>query len=320
MSTKTTKGINKWAWISISLVIFVVLIPACIYIAIDRENKVLDEATRQRLGGSYITLSAGVTHYDLNGPKDDNMVVLIHGATIPMWIWDPQVESLTKAGFSVLRYDLYGRGYSDRPHIEYNRDLYRNQLLELLDQLGLKEPVDLVGMSLGGAIATDFTANYPERVRYLILTAPVVNSVNNDSSIKMLRVPIIGDFLMRLVAVKTMTKRASALVEDMSNAQEYKQHLQEQITYEGFEQAALSMFRGDIMRDCRDAYRAVGKQSRKVLLIWGTKDSDISREMIDEIQKAIPTVQLHVLEGIGHQLNVESAEKVNDLVINFLSN
>ena len=85
----------------------------------------------------------------------------MHGATIPMWIWDPQVESLTKAGFSVLRYDLYGRGYSDRPHTEYNRDLYRSQLLELLDQLGIKEPVDLVGMSLGGAIATDFTANYP---------------------------------------------------------------------------------------------------------------------------------------------------------------
>jgi pimeloyl-ACP methyl ester carboxylesterase len=136
----------------------------------------------------------------------------------------------------------------------------------------------------------------------------------------MLRIPIIGDFLMRLVAVKTITNRASALVENMSNAQEYRRRLHEQIRYKGFEKAALSMFRGDIMKDCRDAYRAVGKQSRKVLLIWGTEDSDISREMIDEIQEAIPTVQLHVLEGIGHQLNIESVQKVNDLVINFLNN
>jgi len=96
--------------------------------------------------------------------------------------------------------------------------------------------------------------------------------------------------------------------------------LQGQITYKGFEKAALSMFQGDIMRDCRDTYRAVGKQNRKVLLVWGTEDSHISQEMIDKIQKAIPTVQLNVLEGIGHQLNVELIQKVNDLVINFLEN
>jgi pimeloyl-ACP methyl ester carboxylesterase len=312
------RGVSKWVWVTIAIVLAVLLIPTAIYIATDREKKVLDEATRQQLGGSYAKLPDGVTHYELTGPKDGQVVVLVHGATIPMWIWDPQVEALTKAGFRVLRYDLYGRGYSDRPDADYNREFYRKQLLALLDNLGIKKPVDIIGMSLGGVIATDFTANYPDRVHYLVLTAPVVNSVKKDTSIKMLRIPVMGDFLMRLVASKTMTKRASALVEGMGNSEDHKKSLQEQITYEGFEKAALSMFRGDVMRDCRDAYRSVGKQDRRVLLIWGTEDTDISREMIDEIQKAIPTVQLYVLEGVGHQLNVESVQKVNDLIVDFL--
>jgi pimeloyl-ACP methyl ester carboxylesterase len=312
------RGVSKWVWITIAIVLVVLLVPTAIYIAADRENKVLNEATRQQLGGTYAKLPDGVTHYEFAGPKDGQVVVLVHGATIPMWIWDPQVEALTKSGFRVLRYDLYGRGYSDRPDADYNREFYRKQLLALLDNLGINKPVDLIGMSLGGAIATDFTANYPDRVHYLVLTAPVVNSVKKDTSIKMLRIPVMGDFLMRLVASKTMTKRASALVEGMGNSEDRKKLLQDQITYEGFERAALSMFRGDVMRDCRDAYRAVGKQNRRVLLIWGTEDTDISREMIDEIQKAIPTVQLYVLEGVGHQLNVESVQKVNDLVIDFL--
>ncbi|MBM3166520.1 MAG: alpha/beta hydrolase [Chloroflexi bacterium] len=318
MSAKKGTGLGKWAWITIAIVLAVLLIPTAIYIAADREKKTLDEAARQQLGGSYVTLSNGVTHYQLAGPKDGDVVVLVHGATIPMWIWDPQVEALTRAGFQVLRYDLYGRGYSDRPAASYDRQFYRKQLLELLDNLDIKKPVDLAGMSLGGAIATDFTANYPDRVRSLVLFAPVVNSVKKDTSIKMLRIPVMGDFLMRLVATKSMTKRASALVEGMSNSEQRKQSLQEQITYEGFERAALSMFRGDVMRDCRDAYRAVGKQDRKVLLVWGTEDSDISRDMIDEIQKAIPGVQLYVLEGVGHQLNIESVQKVNEAVIDFL--
>lgn len=86
MSTETTKGISKWVWISILIVILVLLVPACIYVNLDREDKVLNEATQQQLGGTYVTLSSGVTHYELDSTKNGHVVVLVHGATIPMWI------------------------------------------------------------------------------------------------------------------------------------------------------------------------------------------------------------------------------------------
>jgi len=42
-------------------------------------------------------------------------VALVHGFSVPYYVWDPTAPELARAGFRVLRYDLYGRGYSDRP-------------------------------------------------------------------------------------------------------------------------------------------------------------------------------------------------------------
>src|SRR5919109_740116 len=63
-------------------------------------------------------------------------VVLVHGFSVPFFIYDPTFEFLTRAGFRVLRYDLFGRGFSDRPKARYNIDLFVRQLGELLDGVG----------------------------------------------------------------------------------------------------------------------------------------------------------------------------------------
>ena len=74
-------------------------------------------------------------------------------------------------GFRILQYDLYGRGYSDRPDVNYNLDLYINQLSELLAVLSIRNPIYLVGWSLGGMIAVGYTAKYSNKIEKLILIA-----------------------------------------------------------------------------------------------------------------------------------------------------
>jgi pimeloyl-ACP methyl ester carboxylesterase len=51
-------------------------------------------------------LSNGVVHYELTGSEDAPVVVLVHGFSVPCYVWDPTFEALTEAGFRVLRYDL----------------------------------------------------------------------------------------------------------------------------------------------------------------------------------------------------------------------
>ena len=313
---------KRHAWWNV-LIIFVVIMliimtPLSLYATSDIETKDLDDTARTQAGGSYVTLPQGVTHYELTGPENGSVVVLLHGATIPMYGWDAQVKPLTDAGYRVLRYDLYGKGYSDRPSGDYTQAFYRKQLADLLDALKIKQPVDVIGHSMGGGLAVDFTANYPERVKDLVLVAPMINSIKNDTSIKLLKLPVLGEFLMRLVATKSISERAAQLVQKSPKAAEYAKMFKDQTQYKGFEQATLAMFRSDAAADYTADYETVGKQDRPVLLIWGTTDSDISPEMVQSIQKALPNVQFKQLEGAGHDPQVDMPDQVNSLILDFL--
>jgi alpha-beta hydrolase superfamily lysophospholipase len=76
-----------------------------VYWIFDPEVNELNETTRGKLSGTYVSLSDGVTHYKLEGPEKGRVVVLVHGGTVPIWTWDKQIPNLIKAGFKVLSYD-----------------------------------------------------------------------------------------------------------------------------------------------------------------------------------------------------------------------
>src|SRR5436190_18671571 len=108
------------------------------------ETKELNEETRSSAGGSFIQLPGGITHYEMSdsshllegeGPEARSPIVLIHGFSVPYFIYDHTFEFLSRSGFHILRYDLFGRGFSDRPHAPYNLDLFVQQLADLLDAL-----------------------------------------------------------------------------------------------------------------------------------------------------------------------------------------
>lgn len=113
------------------------------------ETKELNEVTRAEAPGDFIELPHGRTHYELSKSNEKQPVILIQGFSIPYYIWDPTFQALSDTGLNVLRYDLFGRGYSDRPRVEYSLDLFVDQLFHLVRELGLGVPLDLVGLSMG---------------------------------------------------------------------------------------------------------------------------------------------------------------------------
>jgi len=317
--SSASKHHGWWTAIIICVVILLIIItPLSLYATANVETKDLDDAARAQAGGSYVKLPEGVTHYELTGPEDGQVVVLIHGATIPMYLWDEQVEALAKAGYRVLRYDMYGRGYSDRPDGDYSQAFFRKQLLDLLDALKLKQPVDIVGVSMGGAMAVDFTAGYPDRVKDLVLIAPMINSLKNDTNFKLMRLPLLGEFLTRLIAVKVMSERAAELMQKSPKAAEYAKQFKDQTRFKGFERASLAAARSDAWADYTADYEKVGRQDHRILLIWGTADNDISPEMVQAMQKALPNVEFKQLDGVGHDPQVEVPDQVNSLILDFL--
>jgi len=109
---------------------------ACVYIVLscwwhNLEREEITDSVRHAASGNFAHLSDGFTHYKIAGLGSSRTVVLIHGFSVPYYLWDKTFDPLGRAGFCVLRYDLYGRGLSDRPHGHYSADLYDRQLLDL---------------------------------------------------------------------------------------------------------------------------------------------------------------------------------------------
>jgi pimeloyl-ACP methyl ester carboxylesterase len=304
----------KWKRLPILLALMIIVLVGLYYI-LDPEKNELNETERTRLGGTYIKLSDGTTHYNLEGQDDGEVVVLVHGATVPMWAWDKQVKVLKDAGFKVLRYDMYGRGYSDRPEVTYDQELYQKQLLELIDKLGLAEQFDLIGDSLGGGTAINFTAQNPKRVRKLVLISPLINNFKVPS---FFRIPILGEFMARLIGIRVITKRFVSLFENNPESEKYTKLFMEQTTYKGFQQSILSMLRNDAVGDYSDSYQVVGNQKRDILLIWGTEDTEITNQMISDIQSLIPHLKFKPVESVGHGIVFQKPDTVNNIIISFL--
>src|SRR5882762_5619014 len=112
----------------------IVIILFVVFVATNnkQETKALDDVARNNAPGQFITLSDGVTHYQEFGPNSGKNVLLIHGGGIAGFeVWNNTIPFLVSKGYHVLAYDLYGRGYSDRPDVEYTPELLARQASEL---------------------------------------------------------------------------------------------------------------------------------------------------------------------------------------------
>jgi len=312
------RGMLKW----ISILILVLIIAAAVYpFAIgDMEALALDDAARAAMPGkTFVRLSDGMTHYEWAGPESGQPVVLIHGMTSPCFIWDYQFNALAEAGFHVLRYDLFGRGLSDRPRVKYTADLFDRQLCELLDAQGVKQPVDLAGLSMGGAIIVHFIDRHPERVRRFALFAPSGFPLHVPLKYRVIQWPLIGDWLMKAMGDKTMTASLKRQIrDDPKKSAELQLKTLEQMSYKGYKRAVLSTLRHNPLLELGEVYKRVGKSNRPGILFWGDKDHVVPFDHHKLVEAAIPGIEFHALAGLDHTANYESPETVNPLLIAFL--
>ena len=283
------------------------------------EIRELNELTRKEASGSFIRLSDGFTHYELSNTAAKEAVVLVHGFSVPYFIFDPTFEFLTQSGFRTLRYDLFGRGFSDRPETEYNIELFVRQLRELLDGLSSTYPVSLVGLSTGGPITATFTARFPERVNKLVLIDPVgARPFPLGRALKLLAVPFAGEVLIGLLWSIRVVKKIASRLPDGEQTGEFGPNYMVQMQYKGFKRALLSTIRNNMLGSFLDVYERIGKMNKPVLLFWGPHDRTVPFEHNKILRKALPNVRFHAIENTGHIPHFEKPAQVNPILLKFL--
>ncbi len=293
----------------------VVSLPILRYAQSDRESLTLNEDTRRNAPGSFVRLRDGVTHYEIGGEAGGVTVLLIPGFSTPYNVWDPTFDGLTRAGIRALRYDLFGRGWSDRPAAPYDADFYDRQIVDLLDALGIGM-VDAAGVSMGGPIAVTLANRHPDRVRRVLLFDP---GYWTGKPLPLgLRLPAIGTYNMTVVIAPGLPESQWT---DFLHPERYPHYLdpyREQMRYHGFRRALLETLRNYIARDVSGEYRQLGKSGKPVLLIWGKLDKDTPIELSAQVRSDVPQAQFHPIDDAAHVPHYERPDVVNPIVLDFL--
>lgn len=283
------------------------------------ETKELNEQTRAELGGSYIALTDGVTHYEIGGPEGGVPVVLVHGFSVPFFIYDPTFEFLTQSGFRVLRYDLFGRGFSDRPNVRYDIHLFVKQLKDLLGALGI-EKADLTGLSMGGPITASFIADYPRYARKHVLIDPAgAKPVQLPKALRAAKLPGLGELLIGLFGSARMVKSIASDIFDPALVEMFQSKYKVQMRYAGFKRAILSTLRSGMLDSFLETYKKIGALKKPTLILWGENDATTPFTDHPRILNALPHAEFHAVKDCSHIPHYEKPEIVNPLLLEFLS-
>jgi len=258
-------------------------------------------------------------HYDVRGAGDP--LVLIHSGIANLRLWDDQVNAFATR-HRVIRYDV--RGYGKTPHPP-GTFAHHDDLRALLDQLGVNRSA-VLGCSIGGAIAIDFTLTYPERVTALIPVASAVNGYNpeeTDVAAKEEREKLgveinaaygQGDFqrAAHLVARVWMDgpKRSPDQVDAQIRARAVAMMLDlfELQEDEGTEQPLEP-----------PAASRLAEIKVPTLVVVGDYDDERILLAADYLVAEVPGAQKAVIPGVAHYPNMERPAEFNRLVLDFLN-
>ncbi len=294
----------------IYLAILLLAVVALPYAA-EARRKPMDASARAGAIGTFVTLSQGTTYYEWLGPTRGPVAVCVHGLTTPSFVWRGLARGLARIGYQVLIYDLYGRGYSDRIPGHQDQAFFLRQLNDLLDDQQVAGDITLLGYSMGGAIATAFTATHPDKVRQLILLASAGMGVGTNRMTRFIaRTPVIGDWLMLALFARTHRKGCESERRLPSSVEHIIDLQLNELRYKGFVPAVLASIRGILANSLTDEHKAIHRAGVPVLAVWGGDDALIPLTAMGKLTEWSRNARQDVINGAGHGLTYTHTDAV----------
>jgi len=278
------------------------------------ESRPLDAAARAGQRGSFATLSDGVTHYELAGPRDGALVVFVPGLTIPLGFWDAAVGRLHDQGLRTLTYSGYGRGYSDRLQVSYERALFVRQLGELIAFAG-GPPVHLVGTSMGALVALAYARQPTSRLASLTLCGPagLGTRANPLARLPQPIAPLVGRYALR----RQLLKHLAHNVRSTRDAERLHELVLDGFRFEGSMYALLSTLMRFPLTRQRELFDATAAALPPTLLLWGSEDEVTPADAYPQAKALLRPVRDQLIEQCGHMAPFERSAEFADHLASF---
>jgi 3-oxoadipate enol-lactonase/4-carboxymuconolactone decarboxylase len=244
--------------------------------------------------------------YDLTGPEGASVVAFSNSIGTTLEMWDAQVRALA-GRYRCLRYDTRGHGRSEVVDRPASLDDLADDLLGLLDALGIAK-AHVVGLSLGGMTAQNFAVRHPDRLDALVLMATSAHLPSGWDE----RIALVREKGMAALAEAVMGRWFTPAFRETSP--DKVAPLRERflaIDPRGY--AACCAAIRDM--DLRASNAAIAAPT---LIVAGAEDPATPAAMMEEIRSRIPGAELVVLPRAAHILTVEQPARVNGYLAGFL--
>jgi pimeloyl-ACP methyl ester carboxylesterase len=260
-------------------------------------------------------------HYETYG--QGNAIIFLHGLGGSLYTWRHLIGPLAPHNRLIL-FDLKGAGESPKPYDDKYSMLDQAELIYRFILQNDLQHVTLVGHSFGGGVALllalKFTHRDPARLSRLILIDTIAYPQKLPGVIRMLRMPVLGWLGLHLIPDKTKVRNLmETLYYDDSkinweDVEAYAAPLASPGAKHAFQQTARQ-----ITPDHLDEIISMYPQIEiPTLIIWGREDRIIPLENGVRLHQAMRNSQLIVIERCGHDPPEEKAEKVIEIMQNFL--
>ena len=255
------------------------------------------------------------------------VVLLIHGMAGSATTWRQAMPGLAER-FTVVAPDLIGHGRSDKPQGDYSLGAFACTLRDLLVALG-HERATVVGQSLGGGVALQFSYQYPERTERLALVGsgglgqevnPILRFLSLPGAENVLRLACSGPVRGALASVGQGATRVGLHPAPVVT------ELWRSYASLGDDATRHAFFR--TLRAVVDpSGQAVSASNRlhmaaevPTLIIWGDADPIIPVSHAYAAHDSMPGSHLEVFPGVGHYPHCEEPELFVEVLSDFIEN
>lgn len=237
-------------------------------------------AARSRSPGKLIKLRHGHTHYQLDEETDRPLLICAHGWSTSSYVWDQLRPLLRERGYRLLTYDLYGRGFSDRPDMLQTSGFFTQQLTELLSRLKLSnQRLNVLGYSMGGAIAAHFVSQRVDAVDRVLLVAPAGMIVRFPITRFVARsFPKVFDPHILAALPKVLPGQFDNEAQGFAHLPEVARVVQSQkreLAHRGYIPSLVSSLNGVLTTNMKAEHRKIVRSGLRVRAVFGAKDSTI---------------------------------------------
>jgi pimeloyl-ACP methyl ester carboxylesterase len=253
-------------------------------------------------------------------------LLLVHGITNSSLTWAPITERLTRQGMHVLAPDLPGHGDSERQRGDHSLGAHASILRDLLSVVDV-ERVTVVGHSLGGGVAMQFSYQFPELVERMVLVSSGGLGREVSLAIRAATLPFAEQVIG--VGASWPVTRVAGLIGgaldrvgvkpggDFQEIMEGLSSLSDRERREAFVRTARSVIspRGQRVAATDKLYLAADVPT---LLVAGGRDFVIPAEHTRAAARLAPGSRLEVFEDAGHFPHLDQPDRFADLVVRFV--